>query len=435
MTVRETLESRISELPAWLGSGGSIVLGRGGDALLRFGIFLATARVLEPRDFALYALLTAALVTTRSIFSLASPRVALFFHSRGVRDPLFSWLFLTAGAMSGLAFGALLLSPPLRHAFFRDVSLKMLMLGMAPLPFVLLADSLSVTLLSDRRETLYGVFLWIRTLGVGLVLATSLLVDDRLTWILAGRLVVNALVAAGLAIATRARPSFRGAAEMARPALRYGMPIAVGGGFVALHRRADVFLLSAYGMTNQIGGYALCYAIAEAVWLVTDSLEAALFVDLTKRDRPGAARVALRAFRAYCWIGALALLGGLAGGEIVLTVFFGARYPGVREIFPWILTAAVVTGVGRPFSSYLYSRSRTKTLMVCHLMGLSFNLALCVLTIPRWGALGAAIASLGSYTMEATLFAALFARDIKDSPPENASTPEEVGGWRLGDPE
>src|SRR6266849_5935992 len=78
---------------SWLGAGGSILLARGSDAALRFFLFLATARVLAPGDFSIYALLTAALATCQWTLSLGAPRVALYFHARGRRGALFAWLY------------------------------------------------------------------------------------------------------------------------------------------------------------------------------------------------------------------------------------------------------------------------------------------------------------------------------------------------------
>src|ERR1700757_3279443 len=81
---------------SWLAPGGAIALARASDAGLRFVLFLATARILSPGDFSLYALLTAALATCQWMFPLGAARVALYYHARQERGALFGWLYLVA---------------------------------------------------------------------------------------------------------------------------------------------------------------------------------------------------------------------------------------------------------------------------------------------------------------------------------------------------
>ncbi|HEY6147620.1 MAG TPA: hypothetical protein VIZ69_07970, partial [Thermoanaerobaculia bacterium] len=195
-----------SLFPSWSGVGGRIAFARVGDAVARFALFLATARLLAPRDFSNYALLTAALATSQWALSLGAPRVALYFHARGMRGPLYAWLYLLAAAASLAVAAALAFLPGLRDRLFPGLPPAVVWLGFSPLPFSLLADSLAATLLSERRTRAYGATLWARDLGTAAVLITSLAAADRLAWILAGRVIVQALVAALTAWAGRARP-------------------------------------------------------------------------------------------------------------------------------------------------------------------------------------------------------------------------------------
>ncbi len=383
------------------------MVARAGDAGLRFVLFLATARILGARDFSLYALLTAALATCQWMVPLGGVRVALYFHARGVRGPLFAWLYLAAALGSAAVFVAAAF-PGLRRAFFPEVSTSLLFLGLAPLPFSLAADSLAATLLSADRAGTYGATLWARNAATGLVLATSLLAPDRLTWILAGRLAVQASIAAATAIAARGRPGWKTVSDFAPGALRYAVPTALSDAANAVHRRADVFLLSALGRTPEIAPYAIAYAIAEVFWLLTDSLEAALFVDITRRDPAEARASASKALRVYLMLGLAAGAAGLAAGEALLRLFFRALAPSATGLLPWLVAAAVAWGLSRPLSSYFASRQRLGTILSCHLAALAVNVALNLLWIPRSGAMGAAQACLVSYAADSLLLALAF---------------------------
>lgn len=394
----------------WPARGATILLGRGGDAVLRFGVFLVTARVLSAREFSLYALLTAALATSQAVFAFGAPRTAMFFHARGTRRPLLAWLLLLAAGGGLAVVGALAALPGLTRLIFPEAPANLVSLGLAPLPFVLLCDSLSATLLSARREGRYTAFLWSRTLGSAAVLGLCLLSGNRLIFLLVGRIAVNAAAAAGLLLEQRILPGWRGLPELAPEAVRYGLPAAIGGAAVALHRRADVLLLSILDKTPEIGAYAVAYAMAEAVWMLTDSLEVALFADLTRRDSREAGLEAARAVRIYRRGALLAFCLGLAAGEAAAFLIFKDRYPEATVLFPLALAAAVIWGTSRPCTSYLYARGLGRLVLAAHLIGLPVNVLLCLALIPTFGARGAAAASLASYAIEVALLTRFFRR-------------------------
>jgi O-antigen/teichoic acid export membrane protein len=400
----------------WMARGATILLGRGGDAILRFGVFLATARVLAPRDFSTFALLTAALATCDMIFSLGAPRTAAFFRSRGQTRLLFGWLVLLAAFGTILVGGGLAL-PGLRQRIFPDVPAHLVFLGLAPLPFILICGSLTGTLLAEGKERLANAFLWARTLGAAAVLGASLLSSgDRLMFLFLGRIGVNAAAAGGLFVAARALPGWWGLGELVPEAVRFGLPAALSGGVVALHRRADVLLLSAFGRTTEIGSYAVAYALSEAFWVFTDSLEAALFTDLARGDSVSASELASTALRIYRSAAAVAFFLGLLGGEACVFLFFRDRYPDAPLLFPATLAAAVVLGMRKPCVSYLYARGHGRLVTTAHTTGLAFNILLCLALIPAWGARGAAAASLASYAIEAAVITRFFRRETHCSP-------------------
>ncbi len=398
----------------WWVPGGALFLARASDALLRFGVFFATAKLLDPAAFSLYALVTAALAICQWLLALGAPRVALYFHARGERGALYAWLYLLAAGAGGAVLLLAAMLPPVRALFFRGVPDGLILLGLAPLPFLLIGDSLASALVASRRAGAYGVTLWVRNLGAAVVLLTALSASDRLAWVLWGRLLVAAGVAALVVFAARAVPDWRGVADFAPAAIRYGGPTALSSGAVALHRRADVMLLSAFGRTGEIGAYSLAQAIAETFWLVTDSFEHALFVDVARQGKARARGETLRAFRLYCWLGLAGLAGGIVGGEILVRVFFG-RYPAASGLLPWLIAATVAWGVARPFYSYLASQGLVRRALACHAVGLAVNVALCALWIPGGGAIGAARACLVSYGTQSLMLGLAFARAAKGS--------------------
>ena len=408
--IRPDESSSPPEPPSWWNGGASILAGRIGDSLLRFALFFATARVLTGPEFSLYALLTAALGTAQGLFAFGAPRTAAYFKSRASQSALTGWLVVLAVAPSAVLLALLFTVPVLRTSLFPAVPAPLVFLGLLPLPALLLADSLSAILLAERRERLYGALLWLRSGATAVVLATSLLVANRLLWLLAGRAVLSLVLLVPLMRALRVGRSIHGLSSLAPAAIRYGLPVAGAGVLNALHRRADVFLLSALGKTPEIGSYAIAYALAEAFWILTDSLEAALFVDLAGHGEEKARKETRRAAKVYGALAAAALVLGMAAGLAILRLGFSDRYPAASRFFPWLLVAAVAWGASRPFSAYLFSRGRGSEVLLSHAAGLALNAGLCTLWIPAAGALGAARATLASYGAEALLLAFLARR-------------------------
>jgi O-antigen/teichoic acid export membrane protein len=409
----DSMKQSPSSSSEWWVPGGALFLARASDALMRFGIFFATAKLLDPQSFSLYALITAALATSQWLLALGAPRVALYFHARGERGALYAWLYILAACASAVVLLGLAMLPPLRALFFRGIPDGFVLLGLAPLPFQLVGDSLGSALVAARRARAYGATLWMRNFGAALVLLTALTASDRLAWVLWGRLCVAAAVAVAVIFAVRAVPDWKGVSDFAPAAIRYGGPTALSSGAVALHRRADVLLLAAFGRTGEIGAYSLAQAIAETFWLATDSLEHALFVDVARRGEAAARREARRAFRLYCWLGLAGIVFGVLGGQLLIRIFF-RRYPDAEPLLPWLIGAAVAWGVARPFYSYLASQRLVRTALLCHAIGLAVNLGLCALWIPALGAQGAAQACLASYATQSMMFWATFSRARKE---------------------
>lgn len=392
--------------PWWRG-GAAIVGARGGDALFRFALFLLTARVLSEADFSRYALLTAALGTAQTLLALGAPRTASYFDGRAPARVLAGWLVTVASAGSAGLIAILAATPPLRRLLFPSIPADLLFLALAPLPFLMFADSLSSLLLARRRERLYGALLWARTAGAALTLGTSFFVhgSGRLTWLLAGRAAVSAAIVVALVALLSVRPTFRGIRAFGPRALEFAGPAAAAGALASLHRRIDVFLLSTLGRTAEIGAYAVAYTFAEAFWIVTDSLEAALFVDLARLENDAAVARTRRAALVFAVLAAVASLGLIAGLGLI-RLGYGGAYRSAQALFPWVFCAAIFWGSSRPFSSFLYSRRRGASVLAMRASGLTLNVCLCLAWIPARGALGAAHATFASYAFEA---AALFA--------------------------
>jgi O-antigen/teichoic acid export membrane protein len=168
--------------------------------------------------------------------------------------------------------------------------------------------------------------------------------------------------------------------------------------------RADVLLLSwMLGDPHLIGYYALAVRIAEMTFYVPDSISAMLYPAISASNRAEADRLAPAVSRLAMLTTFMAAIAVVPAGFVAIWVLlkpeWHAAFPALVVIMPGILSlslskvlAAYVSGLGRPIAT-----------AVAGVVGLTVNLAVNLLLIPRWGIVGASAASLISYTCHASI--------------------------------
>ncbi len=186
--------------------------------------------------------------------------------------------------------------------------------------------------------------------------------------------------------------------------LAFGASIHIGMVLVFLHLRVDVVMLRHLGGLADVGLYTLAVFMAEAVWLATDSVASASLPHQVETRGSEAAGLTARICRMN-----LALGGGVAGILALLAVpmvrfLYGEPFvPAVQAL--WVLLPGVVAfGVQRPCGAHLLRLNRPFTISAVSTAAVLLNIALNMLWIPRWGIVGAALASTASYTLSAATF-------------------------------
>lgn len=168
--------------------------------------------------------------------------------------------------------------------------------------------------------------------------------------------------------------------------------------------RADVLLLSwMLGSQSLLGYYAIAVRIAEMTFYVPDSISAMLYPAISASNRSEADRLAPAVSRLAMLTTFMAGLAVIPAGFVAIWVLlppdFHAAFPALVVIMPGILSlslskvlAAYVSGLGRPIAT-----------AVAGIVGLTVNLIANILLIPVWGIVGAAAASLISYSCHASI--------------------------------
>ncbi len=173
---------------------------------------------------------------------------------------------------------------------------------------------------------------------------------------------------------------------------------------VALYARADVFLLGQLSARSEVGQYSAAASLSEAFYLLPIALMTAASPRLAERYRTDEA-----AFRRECL--ALVRYSSLAGFCVALTltalaeplvaVVYGDAYPRTAQILAvhaWSTWMVFVSVASEPW--YL-QQGLQRAYLRKTMLAATANLLLNLWLIPRYGGVGAAIATVVSYALSA----------------------------------
>lgn len=362
-----------------------------------------TSRVLGPSDRGLLALL----FLYPTIFTtLGNPGLGVsLIHHIGRRELSLdrfvgaSW-FLAGllGILGWIAFGvSLWLAPDL---LYRGIPRPLLLVAMAVLPW-----SLGLAIASGLFQGVlaidwYNVFQQVPKV-ISLAIVLGLLAVNRFG--VAELVVAGTLVTVGLGSLAFWR-MYRVAGSrpvmdlaLARRLLRDGLKIHLGGIAMLVCSRANLLIVNYYLSATEVGYLYVAITLAELIWLISASGEIALYPRAAhKVDAEAVAQTTATCRQVL----ALSLMAGMilaAGAPLAVWAYGGPRFRPATPVL-WVLIPGIVAFVISKVLSALWVRRGWFLLMSCVAAGTGVaNLALNFLLIPRWGTVGAGIATSLAY--------------------------------------
>jgi O-antigen/teichoic acid export membrane protein len=194
-----------------------------------------------------------------------------------------------------------------------------------------------------------------------------------------------------------ARPAMRG---IATETMRFGFPILVlEAGWWVLDT-SDRFILRHYQAASVVALYSVGYALGRLLIMLSVSIDQAwtpFFFERAKDDDAEARRLAAYAATYFTLI--------VAGAGVVIAVFareavllFGGRsYLDAARVTPVIVLASVIQGMFYVPSRGLLLKKRTFLLTYVVIAAAVVNVGLNLVVIPKWGMMGAALATVAGY--------------------------------------
>ena len=380
---------------------------RVGAAIIGVVNAFVLARLLGPAgkgDFYLVQLVPSTLLVLGQI---GLPSAISYYAGRGQltglarRATILALAFSLVGMLLTIAALPLLMS-----TVFHAVDQTLVVVAIAIVPFTYVFTFGNAILTGRQRVGVYGAI----AMGqVVLALVLFLVLIGALNLGVYGAiiayLVYSAVGALAVAIAAFATPQDGIVAKpvAVRSLFNYGLrlyPASLSGFF---SYRADVYLLALLGTSAaNLRLYSIAVGLAELLFFLPDSVVTVFFPHVaggTRAEADGQAGVVTRVTIAATGLAALPLaVAAIIAVNLILPAYVGSL-PALFVLLPGV----VMLSASKTLTAYLNGIGRGGLVSITALTSLAANVALNLVLIPSFGIVGAAAASLLSYSLGAVL--------------------------------
>lgn len=240
---------------------------------------------------------------------------------------------------------------------------------------------------------------------VGLILSRASLV--AFAWV---HVLQPALTAVGLTLVYGARAgsvrAWRFRWQRARDLLSQAWPLALSAVGAVIYLKVDQVMLGALTTPAEVGTYAVAARLSEIWYFIPAAIATSLFPKIvqSRADGPEIYHDRLqRIYNVMATLGiSLALVVSLTSGFIT-DLLYDREYLGAGAILAVHIWACPVVFMGNVLSKWLIAENLLIFSLTRHLLGAVLNVVLNLFLIPRYGGLGAAIATLVAYSFASYL--------------------------------
>jgi O-antigen/teichoic acid export membrane protein len=179
--------------------------------------------------------------------------------------------------------------------------------------------------------------------------------------------------------------------------LRIGAKYHIGMISIFLLFRVDLLILAKYVEAPEIGKYAIAVAIAESLFLISDSSVLSSLKNLVGSSKNQANSISLQLLKQNSF---LLILGAFALGissKSFLPFLFGQSYAGSSDMLIALLPGVVAYGIAKSVFTRINIENLPTRVSAVAFFTLSINILLNFIFIPKFGGVGAGIATSISY--------------------------------------
>jgi O-antigen/teichoic acid export membrane protein len=308
-------------------------------------------------------------------------------------------------------------------ALLEGMERSVLTAAVVAVPFVISWTlSVAVALAQDRYE-LYGAMFMLQAVAmlVGIAALVGPYGAEGAVWAITGSHVLTA-VAALVLVRRGSAPDPPGAGANARvrlrETLRFGLQTWVAELLALVAYRFDLFILNAYASTASVGVYSVAVSVTALAWVLPSSLQAVLVPRAAQLSAASAGAeegdvLAKRAVRHTLILLAptAAILALLL--IVVIPLLYGDRFEETVTLGLLLLPGALALALTKVLTGVIIGRGFPRYSMITTLIVTPATVAAYFVLIEAEQAVGAALATTGSYAASAVLSLYFFLRVTK----------------------
>lgn len=201
--------------------------------------------------------------------------------------------------------------------------------------------------------------------------------------------------------------------SLAKTLLSRSWPLLISGLTAAIYLKLDLVMLAHLGTPEQTGIYAAAARLSEVWYFVPALLMRAAFpsmLEVRARSMPLYRRRMQDALDALAAVSTMLALGVTIVAPVAVHILYGPSYAAAAAILSVHIWSGIFIFMRAVLSKWLIAEDLYIFSLVTHAAGAVVNIALNVVLIPTWGAMGAAVATLISYATASYLALLLHAR-------------------------
>lgn len=392
----------------------SVFAGRGVAAAASLSTAILISRFAGAEGKGEYSFVTASAGLAAQIVGLlAGPAVVVLFP-RSNRPSLAAAGFLSIGAFAALALAgggiaSLLGAPP--AAWSLELALLSLLIATSAYVVLLVYASGAVSLYAWLTSSQPCLFL--------LLLLLARLRSDDLLGLLVPMLAVShalpGLTAAGILVKRRVLTGpvdWSDVKSAGRQLAAHGLVVQAANLTQLLSYRADWFFVRHYHGEGELGVYTNAVNVAEGIWLVPTAVATVMLSVVANATSSHQIydRVVHSARVAFAVALGLAVVA-CACPPSLWAAIFGAKFSEMGMVLLAISPGIAAAAPGSVVSSYFGGRGRFHVNAIASAIGLGVGLIGYATLIPRFGIVGAGLASSASYIASSGALLIAFARD------------------------
>lgn len=178
---------------------------------------------------------------------------------------------------------------------------------------------------------------------------------------------------------------------------------------VTLNYRVDTLMMGyMFGIADaEIGFYTLGVSLSEYGWLIPDAFREVLFSRTAKDDAIGEVTMSMKV---NFYLTLLMIVGILVLGRPVIWLLAGAEYLPAYPVTVLLIAGIIPMSYFKIIGTLLLAQGKKYVYLGMLTVSVVVNIIVNLFTIPMWGKMGAAAASVASYAVAGGCFLAYYLR-------------------------